>query len=181
VYTFGQPKLGNDAFRKSFNEKVAPVYQLVNHRDIVPRAIWWYNKLETTKYIKGRETPIIDLLKATSMEDGLNRAILDAKLKEAQAVKVRNAVARLDALFVSLSSKEIPQLPVSRSIGATGVELSDVGPEPDLTEAQFKELQEELKKMEEEMAFAQISGLFEPFSDHSMSEYIKYLKQLIKK
>jgi Lipase (class 3) len=98
VYTFGQPKLALDDFRKSFNEKVTPegVYQVVNHSDIVPRALFWYTKLETTRYIKGRETPILDRM--TSKQAALDQAIAHAKLSAAQATNVRNAVARLDVL-----------------------------------------------------------------------------------
>jgi Lipase (class 3) len=152
VYTFGQPKVGNDDFRKTFNEKVAPngVYQFVNHMDIFPRALFWYKKLETTKYIQGRTTPILCM-------PALSRSISGVTLEAIPNIKVTFGSA--DGLQESASSAKGRQCQYQSSLNymgppqmqkllgeSTGIELSDSGAEPDFTEADFKKLQEMLRE-----------------------------------
>jgi hypothetical protein len=141
----------------------------------VPKLPHWFKRLETTKYIKGRDRPILTL---KSKEVALNKAIDDAKLDEAQAVKVRNAVSRLDVLFESQPSEEISEIPLSRfSSTSTDTELSD------LTEDELNKLQAALADLEfpEEKKLARgiIGDWFTEFTEHSIDKYINYLGQLL--
>jgi triacylglycerol lipase len=54
VYTFGAPRLGNDAFARNYNRQLqAKTFRLVNHNDIVPRVppkSWGYSHVGQLVY-----------------------------------------------------------------------------------------------------------------------------------
>jgi predicted lipase len=82
AYTFGSPKVGNDGFRESYNQRVPNSYRFVQGMDIVPELPrWWqgYRHVDTELRIGPRFS--FNFLSARFKDHAIDRYIKELKTK----------------------------------------------------------------------------------------------------